>query len=553
MMRLCALIFACTCLVAIGCGPDGGDDAPDCEGAFLTGDLIITEVMANPTGDDSGQEWFEVYNATDAQADLTGLVLVASREDMTDEKTHRMTEVVVDAGDYLVVGGVLPEFTPPHVDYGYANELGALRNSAGRIALRCQGRELDAIIYGAMSDGVAQGFDGAQAPNHTANDNLDNWCAATVEYATGNYGSPGMANEACSTIVPTTCNDNGTERDVVSPVVGDLVINEFLANYAGADDNKEWFEVYVTRDVDLNGLQMGRAIGDVEDGLADTNCLRVTAGSYLVFAQSMDPLANGGLPRVDFVFDFSANLGNASGSLFIGISDTILDSITWTNAPEGSRNLDPSKQNATDNDDTNNWCNTVATYGDGENGTPGEANETCPIIVPPGMCDDGGVLRAIMPPLAADVTITEFLSDPGGSGGDATREWFEVYFAADADLNGLQLGKVFDPALTVLETITQPECLRVTAGTYAIFAHETESSLNGMLPFVTATFNFALNQDNSGIFVAHGDALLDGYAYGTTQDGTALSRDDTGTWCDAVTAWAGGDLGTPGMMNPLCM
>ncbi len=546
------LLLAATCLSLVACGPDGGDDdGTDCVGEFLPGDLVITEVFANPSGDDSGREWFEVYNATGQPADLTGLVLVASKDDMSGEDSHTMTEIVVAADDYVVLGGVLQEFAPPHVDYGFANDLGSLRNTEGRLALQCGSREVDAMIYETSPDGASYSFDGGQAPNHTANDNLMNWCDATVEYETGSLGSPGAANETCPGLA-TTCNDGGTDREIVKPVAGDLVITEFLANATGADTDKEWFEVYVVNDVDLNNLQMGRTVGSVDTTLDDANCLRVTSGTRLVFAQSSDMGVNGGLPQADYLFDFT--LGNSTGSLFIGIDNMVLDDISWTNAPEGSRNLDPDSRNPSDNDGETNWCDTIATYGDGDNGTPGLANEQCPIVVPPGMCNDGGTLRALVPPIPADVMITEFLSDPGMTGGDADREWFEVRFAADADINGLQMGKVFNPSLTVLDTVPQGDCIRVTAGTYAIFAHTTTAAVNGNLPFVTALFDFALNQDNSGIFVAINDTLLDGYEYGTTQDGVALSKDNGGTWCDAVTQWfmMMGDFGTPGMANPDC-
>jgi len=556
MTSLAKVAIVGLCLAAAACGPGDEDDVQDCAGEFLTGDLIITELFADPAGTDGGLEWFEIYNATGSPADLTGVVLVASREDMTDEDTHRFGEVIIDPSDHFVVGDADPMFEPSHVDYGYAGDL-SLRNAGGRIAIRCGQREVDAVIYTQTASGMSRTFDGGQAPNHTANDILTNWCDASTEFETGSTGTPGAANEVCPGLA-TTCNDGGTDRELVVPVVGDLVINEVLPDPTGTDGVKEWFEVYVTKDVDLNGLQFGDTIGSPDVTLDDTDCLRVTAGSYIVFGRSTDVLLNGGLTQVDFLFDFS--LTNTSDDLFLAHKDVVLDSISWSSSPGGdSISLDPGKQNVTDNDDEANFCDATVPYGDGDNnGSPGAANETCPIVVPPGMCNDGGTLRNLVPPLAADVQITEFLSDPGSTGGDAQREWFEVLFAADADINGLQMGKAFTPGLTVLETVPHGDCVRVTAGTYAIFAHTAVAGDNGNLPFVTALFGFSLNQDNNGIFVAYDNALLDGYAYGTTQDGTALSKDSGDTWCDAVTAWSPGapplgDLGTPGMANPTCV
>jgi len=539
-------------LVLAACGPDGGDDQVECVGQFLPGDLVITEIMANPPGDDSGAEWFEVYNATGAPADLTGLVLVSSREDMTDEKTHTMSEIVVAPGDYVVLGGVLQEFAPPHVDYGYGNDLGNLRNTAGRIALRCGTREVDAVIYGTMDDGIAQGFDGGQDPNSTANDNLDNWCPATMEYTTGSFGSPGSANEVCPGLA-TTCNDNGTDRDIVNPVVGDLVINEVLANVAGADDNKEWFEVYVVNDVDLNGMQMGRTALDVEDSVESTDCIHVTAGSYLVFAQSTDSGVNGELPQVDFVFDFGAALGNANGALWIGDDNAVVDAVTWTNAPEGSMNLDPDFQNPTDNDDAANWCDTtMSTYGTANTpGSPGAANEQCPTIVPAGMCLDGsGTLRSIVKPGLGELVITEIMPDPAAVG-DTVGEYFEVRANANVDLNGLEMGRT---APTVDNTFTSNDCVPLASGSYAVFARSTVSANNGMIPGVVGETGFALSNDPGSMFIGIDGGVLDSHSWTMSPTGSSLALDETNTiWCETTAAetYGAGDHGTPGAVNTL--
>ena len=54
MHRSLSITFA-SALLLVACGP-GGDGPIDgelkCESGLLTGDLVITEVMANPDGDD---------------------------------------------------------------------------------------------------------------------------------------------------------------------------------------------------------------------------------------------------------------------------------------------------------------------------------------------------------------------------------------------------------------------------------------------------------------------------------------------------------------------
>ena len=56
-------------LLPLGCPND--DVTPDDEAgpSLLPGDLVITEVMANPDGVDDGKEWFEIHNASGAAID----------------------------------------------------------------------------------------------------------------------------------------------------------------------------------------------------------------------------------------------------------------------------------------------------------------------------------------------------------------------------------------------------------------------------------------------------------------------------------------------------
>lgn len=543
--------IALAALAATGCGPDGnGNGTPECEANLLVGDLVITEVMGNPAGEDEGKEWFEFYNATSGTIDVVGLQLFSAKEDGSSERVHSMTEAILDPGDYFVVGGVLNEFKPGYMDYGYASDLGSLNNTAGKLGLRCGTTLVDEVIYGTMDSGQAQGLDGNSTPDHTANDNLQNWCESSNEFETDQFGTPGMANDACAGVQPTTCLDGGTERAVVAPEVNDLVITEVFANAAGADDGKEWFEVLVLEDVDINGLNYGTTVGDPKGAVSDANCVRVTNGTYLIFAGNADMTMNGGLPRVDGTF--TGNLGNSNGNLFVGVGATVLDQVTWTNAPDNkSRGLDPSKNNPTDNDDTNFWCTpgSANTYGtDGAEGTPGAMNPDCDIPPPAGMCFDGGTPRNVVKPTAAQITITEIMPDPQNSN-DSTGEYFEIRVDADVDLNGLQIGRTFP---TVDVTFNPSACARVTSGTYVVFARSDVSADNGMIPMVTGTFGFGLVNGGGSIFVGMDDAMLDSATWTTADTGNSFALNETTmAWCTTndTEVFGAGDHGTPNGIN----
>jgi hypothetical protein len=205
-------------------------------------------------------------------------------------------------------------------------------------------------------------------------------CPATTAYGDGDLGTPGAANPACPAVAPEgMCTENGYLRRVRTPVPGDLRIDELLADPRGADAGKEWFEVYVENDVDLNGLALGPDPARLPTTLAAADCLAVAAGTHLVFAERADPMLNGGLPRVDFVFDFS--LTNDAGAVYLVAGGLTIDALTYDTTREGfSLGYNPEGQSFTAGAPPI-LC--LAHPGDvygtnGDHGTPGAANAGCP-------------------------------------------------------------------------------------------------------------------------------------------------------------------------------
>ncbi|HUH04819.1 MAG TPA: lamin tail domain-containing protein, partial [Kofleriaceae bacterium] len=292
-----AFVVSTALLLGAGCGPSGDDDdLPACAANLLAGDLVITEVFADAVGEDEGKEWFEIYNATNQTLDLAGVVLTASKSNGEDAATHVMTQQIIDPGQYLVLGGVAPEFRPSYVDYGYGPDLRVgssrgLPNSDGKLELKCDVVIVDEMTWSSSSSGKSRALDGSRAPDYNINDDQMLWCDSVTEFELGSFGTPKGPNDACSNITPTMCNDNGTPRALVSPELGDVVITEYMARPSSPPGaaNGEWLELLVTRDVDLNGLQLGQAEPDtgpknVSMALASADCLRFTAGSYVLLA-----------------------------------------------------------------------------------------------------------------------------------------------------------------------------------------------------------------------------------------------------------------------------
>lgn len=539
-----------------GC-PGGGPEGAKCVSGLLAGDLAISEIMANPNGTDEGKEWFEIYNPTAASIELAGLRLEAAREDGTGDASHVMRSTSIAPGQYLVLGGMLPEVKPVWVDYAFASDLGGLRNAGGRLSLYCGQALVDRVVYGEMAEGTSRVQDGSLNPDAIVNDNLAAWCDSRTEYEPDSFGSPGTANEPCESVLPPTqCRDGDQVRDVVGPQPGDLVITEFMPNpEAVADTTGEWFEVFVGRDLDINGLRIGRALDALEQ-VASLACVRAVAGSYLIFARSSDPVANGGLPRVDWTFRFT--MANTSGQIHLTYADQVLDSVSYTSSYAGdSTALEPTLTDPDQNDNPDYWCRATTTYGAGDQGTPGAANPSCGIS-PAGKCYDNGQLRDLRPPVLGDLVISEFMANPAAVS-DADGEWFEVYVTRDVDLNGLELGRVVP---TVDMTVPMGDCLPATAGSYVLFASKTDPAVNGGLPPVDLVIDFGLTNSGSGLFVGQEGAVLDRVSWGSVGTGAATSldpgqldptaNDDPLNWCRATSAYGAGDLGTPRAANPSC-
>jgi hypothetical protein len=339
--------------------------------------------MASPEGSDDTNEWFEVYAATDV--DLNSLVAGRTADDL-DPLFEEATDCIrLSAGQYAVFAKSADE----GANGGIADvtaEFGFALVPAGSIVLGVGDVVVDQIAWTGVSDGASTALDPDQL-DATANDDEANWLRCNAAYGDeklGNTGTPGVGNEACGGgPIGDTCNDNGTDREIVSPVVGDLVITEFMSSPGGSDLTNEWFEVLALEPVDLIGLVAGRAADEMAGLVDGTDCVHVDAGEYVLFARSDVTDDNGGLPAVTAEFSFSLV---PADSMFLGIGETVLDQITWTAVTDSaSTALDPDQLDPDANDDEANWTACGAPYGDAElenTGSPGEANDACFTFAP---------------------------------------------------------------------------------------------------------------------------------------------------------------------------
>lgn len=174
---------------------------------MIPGDLVISEVMYNPTCANDACEWIEVYNATGVDVNLKGLVI-------QDELMNPMAQGLVAVDLFLAADGYAwlgkndvmtwPYDGPPHAFFGNKPDL----NNGGAgdlIVVRNTKEILDQTAKWAGQGGADAGISWHLKPDQidaVANDDPANWCYALATFdSTNESGSPGAANEA-------VCNPN---------------------------------------------------------------------------------------------------------------------------------------------------------------------------------------------------------------------------------------------------------------------------------------------------------------------------------------------------------
>jgi hypothetical protein len=256
--------------------------------------------------------------------------------------------------------------------------------------------------------------------------------------------------------------------------------------------------------------------------------------------------------------------------------------------------LDRTSTDAVLNDDGTRWCEGTDPYGLGDLGTPGTLNRSCAVVGTDADgdgfddtvdCDDGddtifpgateivgdgidqdcdGQDLVVSGPGVADLSpgdlvVTEIMRNPAAVS-DADGEWFEILNVSGLDVDLLGLELISGGTATVTSSLVVPDGARVVLGASA------DPLVNGGAPVDFAYGGvITLGNADDSLELGYLGASFDVVAWDGTfpaPTGAAMSLDpasetaaanDVGTaWCDAVTVYGAGDLGTPGAANPAC-
>lgn len=390
---------------------------PDVD-SILPGELVIVELMINPTCVDDDGEYVELIWIGPGPVDLRGLIL-ADAQGAVAIDDHRMLQ----PGERVVM------WREPRAGstqcFGLYDGLAygptfALSNSADVVTLRSPtGTVIDSVNYAGWS--IPEGASLELSPGReTLADRSDPayWCSAVSAIpGSDELGTPGTSAGAavgpCEPAVIDTDppdTDPAIDTDPPAPPIsrGELVINGLLANpESPCDDNDgEWFSfVNVTdRPIDLRGAV-----------IRDESSSWTIPGSYVV-APGAEAIAwhdRGGVECHGFTdgVPFNrASLSNTNGDTISLVSNgVVVDEFTYEDSEAVSGvgwELDPSALDADENDRMANWCRATAPIGATPDlGTPGSPNARCFPAVDTGV-DTDTVLDTDTVPVDTDTVDT---------------------------------------------------------------------------------------------------------------------------------------------------
>jgi hypothetical protein len=357
------------------------------------GELVVSELFTNPEGDDAKKEWVEVYNAGSRIVDVNGLFLVITT-DTSGPDTFQVADlgcVAVDPGTYAVIGTSLDRGANGNVPVVAATDIRKeIGNSQGTIEVRHGRTVIDRAAFPAPKSGVSSSLDPMKL-SAEGNDDPASFCLSITTGLFDGTGTPAVANDLC----PGECRDADTVRLAVPATADSLVITEAYPDPTGADNFREWLEVYVaTGPVDFNGLSVVNStdpLSPVTKTVADSNCLSFAQGTYVVIAgenaAAVDQVnVNVTVPGLTL---FNSSSTFTSSSITLKLGATVIDSMSYslrnpptdpTSVPSGkSYSLKLGVLSASLNDFSTNWCwSTTPHLPFTGLGSPGSANDACP-------------------------------------------------------------------------------------------------------------------------------------------------------------------------------
>jgi len=274
--------------------------------------ILLSEIMYDVSGTDSGHEWLEFYNFSDQT------ITASSSWRFFDGSNHSINlfygSSTIPAQSYFILADNGENFVSDYPDFDgiLFDTVMSLPNSSSSIGLSFDSGQTYELMSSYSSAWGANG-NGYSLEKIELNQNneANNWQEAFVL-----GGTPGFINSTSSPEVP-------PEEDDFSESWADIIISEFLPDPEGSDDN-EWIELYNrgVETVNLSGfsLQDNSTRRFTIDEDTDLN-LEILSGAYFILPKEISGISLN-------------NSGGDSVKLY-NPSDQLQETIEYDSAIEG--------------------------------------------------------------------------------------------------------------------------------------------------------------------------------------------------------------------------
>jgi len=353
-------------------GGGGGSSSVQYE-TYQLSDIIINEIMYNPSDADSGHEWIEIYNTTDGNVDLANWKFYEA------ETNHSLNlqqgDLVLSSDNYAIIADDANQFMTDYANFTGTlfDSFFSLKNTSEIIAIRDgTGNLIDELTYssegggdgngktigkqadGAWGESLMEGgtpgsvniFNADEEPGEGGDDSsadIDSDSILDIDDNCPNIANPDQADDDNDGI-GNACDDDyqGTDGNGQEYSLSDIVINEFVSDPATGET--EWIELF-----NNTGSSIDLTNWTIEDNTANPESLgseTLQAGEWLALNQGQD---------------FGFLLNNIGDIIKLKYNDTIIDQLSYGNFDDGNASdnaIEPSQGQSSarniDGQDTNN-------------------------------------------------------------------------------------------------------------------------------------------------------------------------------------------------------
>jgi hypothetical protein len=250
--------------------------------------LIVSEVMSNPVGDDSGREWIEIYNDSTSDVDLTSMT-VSIKGGTAVVTTPLQGGLTLPANGYVIIGSTVSGATKFLQDYPsysgllFKSSISLVNTGVTSINIKLNGSVAASLpSYTAAKEGLTLSFVGGGYVSSNPTPGSDNQAADT---STGGTSSTSTA----------TTTDNQVTLPQMAPPSANIVIYmpEEKVVVAGAESIFSVFSM--TREgKPLSDLIYTWAFGDGGQATGSSTLYKyVYSGRYIAQVQAINASVSG--------------------------------------------------------------------------------------------------------------------------------------------------------------------------------------------------------------------------------------------------------------------